>query len=100
MIALPNQGFLRVGQWSARHTGAVAREEVPAWEAKFVNPVAGIPFGMWPTTGTLETVKRHVKPFRQRSAGPRQRHDPTAPGQHGPARPGTRQRGRPVVLRR
>jgi hypothetical protein len=46
MIALPNRGFLPVGLWSARHTGAVAREEVPAREAAFVNPVAGIPFGM------------------------------------------------------
>jgi len=30
MIALPNWGFLRIGQCSAHHTGAVAREEVPA----------------------------------------------------------------------
>ena len=86
MIALPNRGFLRVGPWSAHHTCAVAREEVPAREAKFANPVAGIPFGMWPTTGTLETVKHHVKPFRQRSAEPRQAGEATARPGNGPAR--------------
>ena len=45
IIALPNRGFLRIGQCSARHTGAVAREELPALEIKFVNPVTGIPPG-------------------------------------------------------
>jgi hypothetical protein len=72
MIALPNRGLLRAGLCSARHTGEVAREEVPLWEAEFVNPVAGIPSGAWLATGTLETVKHHLEPFRQRSVGPRQ----------------------------
>ena len=72
MIALPNRGFLPVGLWSAHHTGAVAREEVPALETKFVNPWPGSLRGVWLTIGTLETVKHHMKPFRQRSVGPRQ----------------------------
>ena len=45
MIALPNRGFLGIGQCSAHHTGAVAREEVPTSEIKFVNSVTGIPPG-------------------------------------------------------
>jgi hypothetical protein len=46
MIALPNRGFLRVGERSAHHASEVAEKNFPLWEAKIVNPVAGISFGV------------------------------------------------------
>ena len=70
MIALPNRGFLGIRQCSADHTGAVAREDVPALGDQVRELRDWDPSGVKSTTGTLETVKHHLEPFRQRSVGP------------------------------